>query len=210
MKHNQQIRAMVTFALFLAIEMVLLLTQFGYLRIGPLSATLMHIPVIIAAILLGTKYGALLGLVFGLTSIWNATTAPGITSFVFSPFVSVGGMQGGWQSIVIAIVPRVLLGVIAGELYRLLSKKWNRSLSAGVSAAAATLAHTLMVLGLIALFYAVPYAEAINVAQSALFIYLASVIATNGIAEMAVAALCAAAVVKAVKPIRNLKPVKSN
>ncbi|MEG0274822.1 MAG: ECF transporter S component, partial [Longicatena sp.] len=45
-------------ALFLAIQVVLVVTPLGYLAIGPLSLTTMHIPVIIAAILFGKKAGA--------------------------------------------------------------------------------------------------------------------------------------------------------
>ncbi|MEF9968776.1 MAG: ECF transporter S component, partial [Longicatena sp.] len=40
-------------AMFLAIEIVLVITPLGYLPIGPISATTMHIPVIIAGIVLG-------------------------------------------------------------------------------------------------------------------------------------------------------------
>ena len=121
MKKSQNLKKMTLFALFIAIEMMLLMTPFGYLRIGPISATLMHIPVILAAIFLGTGYGVALGLIFGITSVINATMTPGITSFVFSPFVTIGGMSGNFMSLVIAIVPRVLLGVISGLLFQLFS-----------------------------------------------------------------------------------------
>ncbi|HAM30781.1 MAG TPA: ECF transporter S component, partial [Erysipelotrichaceae bacterium] len=47
MKKSQNLKKMTLFALFIAIEMMLLMTPFGYLRIGPISATLMHIPVIL-------------------------------------------------------------------------------------------------------------------------------------------------------------------
>lgn len=205
MKRNSKIQHMTIFALFLAIELVLLFTQLGYLRIGPLSATLMHIPVIAASILLGTKYGMALGLVFGLTSVWNATMTPGITSFVFSPFVTVAGVTGGFQSLIIAIVPRVLLGWIAGALYSLLDKKMADAPAAGIAACAATLCHTFMVVGLIALFYGEAYANAINVASSALFAYLGTVILTNGLSEAALAAIICMALVKALRP--SARPV---
>ena len=40
-------------AMFLAIQIILVVTPLGYLPIGPISATTMHIPVIIAGIALG-------------------------------------------------------------------------------------------------------------------------------------------------------------
>ena len=49
-------------AMFLAIQIILVVTPLGYLPIGPISATTMHIPVIIAGIALGKKAGAQLAL----------------------------------------------------------------------------------------------------------------------------------------------------
>ena len=193
-KTTNQIRNLTMMALFVAIEIILLVTPFGYLRIGPLSATLMHVPVIVCACVMSTKFGAFLGLVFGITSVINATMAPTITSFAFSPFIEIGGFQGGFQSLIVAIVPRILLGVIAGYLYRfLLKKSFSKTKSL----------HTIMVLGLIILFYAVPYAEAIGVANSALMAYMGTVLLTNMIPEIVVAVLINIALVKALAPVLN-------
>ena len=111
---SKKTKNMALFAFFLAVELVLLFTPLGFLRINPvISITLMHIPVIIASITMGWKYGAMLGLVFGLCSVWNATFAPGLTSFCFSPFITVGNISGNFNSLIIAIVPRVLIGIIS-------------------------------------------------------------------------------------------------
>lgn len=80
---SKKTQYMTFMAMFLAIEIILVVTPLGYIPIGPLSATTMHIPVIIAGITLGKKAGAQLGLVFGLTSLIRATIQPGITSFCF-------------------------------------------------------------------------------------------------------------------------------
>ena len=47
-------------AFFVAIEMVLTMTQLGYLPLGPISITTMHLPVILAGIVLGPTYGQVL------------------------------------------------------------------------------------------------------------------------------------------------------
>ncbi len=156
------------FSMFLAIELVLLLTPLGYIRTPALSITLMHIPVIACGILMGPGYGAALGLVFGLTSIWNATTAPGPASFIFSPFVTIGTISGNWSSLLIALVPRILLGYLAGVFFNFFSKKMNRPVAALVTGILATLCHTLMVLGLIAIFWGPQYAELNGVAENML------------------------------------------
>ena len=196
MNRSTNIRTMTILSLFLAIEFVLLVTPLGFLRIGPLSATLLHIPVILAAILIGTKYGVFMGLFFGLASVWNATTAPGPISFVFSPFITIGGMSGGWQSLIVALVPRVLLGLIAGGLFSLFSKKFSRAKSAGMAAGIATFVHTIMVLGLIVIFYGEPYAAALGIAQNALLGVLAYTIATNGMLELVLAVVISMSVSK--------------
>ena len=196
MNKSTSIRTMTIFSLFIAIEVVLLITPLGFLRIGPLSATLLHIPVILAAILLGTKYGVLLGLFFGLASIWNATTAPGPISFVFSPFITIGGMSGGWQSLIVALVPRILLGWIAGSVFTILKKKMSRAKSAGIAAGVSTFLHTAMVLTLIAVFYGKPYAQALGIAQNALVGVLAYTIATNGMLELVLAVVVGMAIAK--------------
>ncbi|WP_347296649.1 ECF transporter S component [Ileibacterium valens] len=202
MKTNSKTRKMSLFAMFLAIELMLVLTPIGYIRLPGLSITMMHIPVIAAGILLGWKYGAALGLVFGLTSIWNATMQPGPTSFVFSPFVTIAGISGNWTSLIIALVPRILLGAIAGWLFEafVIKAKMNTPLAACLAAVLATFCHTFMVLGLIYLLWGGQYASAIGSAPEALLGLLAMVVVTNGLAEMALAGVVCMALVKAIKP----------
>ena len=73
-------------AVIAAIIVIMAFVPFlGYIPLGFMNAATLHIPVIIGAILLGPKYGAFLGLTFGLTSLWKNTFMPNPTSFVFSP-----------------------------------------------------------------------------------------------------------------------------
>ena len=99
MKNQKKIRQLTVAAFFVAVELVLTLTPIGYIPIGPINATTMHIPVILAGILIGRRWGAMLGGVFGLTSLAKATFSPGVTSFVFSPFITVGGVHGNFWSL---------------------------------------------------------------------------------------------------------------
>lgn len=59
---------MVQVGILTAIVLVMSFTPLGYLHIGPFSMSLLSIPVVIGAMLVGPEAGALLGLVFGLTS----------------------------------------------------------------------------------------------------------------------------------------------
>lgn len=199
---SKKTQYMTFMAMFLAIEIILVVTPLGYIPIGPLSATTMHIPVIIAGIALGRKAGAQLGLVFGLTSLIRATLQPGITSFCFSPFVTVGNISGDWRSVVIALVPRILLGYLAGVIFDLLKDKFNNeNVAAVASALVGAITNTVLVLGGIYLFFGGAYADAINIAYSSLIAVLLGVVTTNGIVEAIIGAIVALLAYKAIKPM---------
>lgn len=199
---SKKTQYMTFMAMFLAIEIILVVTPLGYIPIGPLSATTMHIPVIIAGIALGRKAGAQLGLVFGLTSLIRATLQPGITSFCFSPFVTVGNISGDWRSVVIALVPRILLGYLAGVIFDLLKDKFkNENVAAVASALVGAITNTVLVLGGIYLFFGGAYANAINIAYSSLIAVLLGVVTTNGIVEAIIGAIVALLAYKAIKPM---------
>lgn len=199
---SKKTQYMTFMAMFLAIEIILVVTPLGYIPIGPLSATTMHIPVIIAGIALGRKAGAQLGLVFGLTSLIRATLQPGITSFCFSPFVTVGNISGDWRSVVIALVPRILLGYLAGVIFDLLKDKFkNENVAAVASALVGAITNTVLVLGGIYLFFGGAYADAINIAYSSLIAVLLGVVTTNGIVEAIIGAIVALLAYKAIKPM---------
>lgn len=155
---NPRTVRMVQLALLIALLAVLTFTPLGYLVIPPVSITFLHIPVIIGAILLGPRNGAILGFAFGMTAMIRATFA-GVTpvDMMFSPFASGEPLQ----SLIVCFIPRVLLGAIAGLLYLVLHKLLRRNAVAiGASALVATACHTLMVLGLLSvLFSAFPLKE---------------------------------------------------
>ena len=97
--------------IFTAVIFVMAAVPFlGYIPLGFMNATIIHVPVIIGALILGPRYGAWLGFVFGMTSLIRATLTPTVTSFVFSPFITIGGYRGNLWSIVIAVVPGSVSG----------------------------------------------------------------------------------------------------
>lgn len=198
---SQKIRTLTLLAFFIAIEIVLMLTPLGFIPIGIIRATTLHIPVILAGILLGSKFGAVVGFTFGFMSLLINTFQPTITSFVFSPFVSIGGVSGNFASLLIVFGPRILLGALSGWMFQFLQKlKLNSNLSVMLSAVINTLIHTALVLSLIALFFGQPYASAKGVEVSQLFTLILAVISTNGIIEMILAGIIVTALYKALKP----------
>ena len=204
---SKKTQYMTSMALFLAIEIILVVTPLGYIPIGPLNATTMHIPVIIAGIVLGKKVGAELGFVFGLTSLIKATIQPGITSFCFSPFVTIGTMSGNYKSLLIAFVPRILLGYLAGLVFEIMKKNNRENLGVVVGALTGAITNTVLVLSGIYIFFGEAYASAVGVQYSTLVTVLLGVVSTNGILEAILGAIVSLAIYKALKPILKSKQV---
>lgn len=187
-------KGLVQMAIFSALIIVLAFTPFiGYIPLGFTRATIIHIPVIIGSLMLGPKKGAVLGGVFGLTSFINNTVNPTLTSFVFTPFYSLGEFSGGIGSLIICFVPRILIGVVPFYVYHLIRKasKADGVSPAGLIAAglSGALTNTLLVMNLIFLFFRDAYAAANGVAANALYGFILSIIGINGVPEAVVAAV---------------------
>lgn len=167
----------------------------GYIPLGFTRATIIHVPVIIASLLMGPKKGAVLGFLFGLTSFINNTINPTPTSFVFTPFYSIGDVHGGIGSVIICFVPRILVGVIPFFVYKLVLRFVSEETRAkGVSGIGLILAgisgalvNTLLVMNMIFLFFREAYAAANDVALSAVYGFILSIIGINGVPEAIVA-----------------------
>lgn len=195
---------LVQFAILLAIEAIVAFTPLGSLPVGPLVATLAHVPVIIAAISLGTGAGAGLGFAAGLFSflVWTFMPPNPMLAFAFTPFYSFGEFHGNFWSLVICFVPRVLIGVFAGLAYRGMRRVCKAdAVCMGVAAVFGTLANTLLVLGGIYVVFGVEYAAANGVAYELLLGALGVVVATNGVLEIVVAIVAAVAVCTALKKV---------
>lgn len=201
---------MVEVALFSAIVVLLAFTPFlGYIPLGFINATTIHIPVILASVLLGPREGAVVGGVFGLTSLIKNTVQPNLTSFVFTPFYSLGETSGNFWSLVICLVPRILVGVVPYFVYKLIRRLTDRSEVLPLAAAgiAGALTNTLLVMNLIYLFFAAPYgvanAEAIAKAGTTVYGFILGVICTSGIPEAVGAAILVAAIGKVLLTARR-------
>ncbi|HIX14959.1 MAG TPA: ECF transporter S component [Candidatus Hungatella pullicola] len=198
MNIESKTRNMVLAAVFLAIIVFLAFTPFGYIPLGFMNATIIHVPVIIGAVFLGPKYGGFLGLVFGLTSLWKNTYMPNATSFVFSPFITIGDFGGNFWSLVICLVPRILIGVVAYYVFcagmKLLGK---RTLSLAAAGVAGSLTNTLLVMNLIYLFFGEQYGAAARGITDGIYGVIMGIICINGIPEAIVAAILSTAIAQA-------------
>lgn len=191
-------RYMATLAMFCGILLVMGATGIGFIPLPVIKATTMHIPVILGAILLGPAAGAVLGGVFGLCSIWANTTSPGLLAFAFSPFMTTEGLPGVLKSLWIALGCRILLGVIAGWLWKGMKRLLKQDyLALPVTAAISTICHTILVMGSIYLLLAQQYAQAKNVAITAVFELVMGTVTASGIPEAIIAAVLVTVIGKA-------------
>ncbi len=206
MNISKKTEEMVLTAIFAAIIIAMAnIPYLGYLNLGVISATLIHIPVIIGAILIGPKAGAFLGFVFGATSLIRATFEPNLSSFAFSPFYAGGNM---W-SLVVCFVPRILIGIVSYYVFHSMMKLWKKgkeeqkknmgaeAVSLVVAGVAGSMTNTLLVMNLIFVFFSDQYGAVQGVAGAgAIYKFIVGVIVANGIPEAIVAGVITAMVCK--------------
>jgi len=152
----------------------------GYINYGLVEITTLHIVVAVGAVMLGWRYGAVLGFVWGVTCMLRALTNP-----LWAPFVNP----------MICLVPRVLVGIVGGLTAQGLRKiRMRTGLVAALSAAAATLTNTVLVLSALKLFSVV--LEGLPLLGT---IY-ATLIGVNGSIELVAAVLLVPVIVAAISP----------
>ncbi|MBM7687910.1 ECF transporter S component [Enterococcus ureilyticus] len=199
-------------AMFLAILILLSAVPFlGFIPIGPINATTMHIPVIIASIVLGPKIGAFLGGVFGIISMIRSTVVLSPLSFVFSPFIPVIGTdQGSWKAIIVAMVPRILIGIVPYFVFMALKKltknnPTSQSFSLFIAGFLGSATNTILVMNLIYFLFKDSYAQSIGASGTAIYTAILTVIFTSGVVEAIVAAIATVGVTSVL-----LRLVKNN
>lgn len=194
-KHDT--RWMVSVALMVAIIIVLANTPLGMIQLPIIKATTVHIPVILGAVLLGPAAGAILGGVFGICSLVSNTMAPTLLSFAFSPFMSTTGIPGALKAIWISVGCRILIGVAAGWLWILFEKvKLNQIIALPIVGFVGSMVNTVTVMGSIYFLFAQQYAEAKDVALTAVFGLVMGTVTASGIPEAIAAAILVLAIGK--------------
>ena len=171
-KANQTAQLALLIATMVVIE-VLSQTIFAAFAL-PIKPTLTHIPVIIASIVYGPKIGAYLGGFMGIMSIVRNTIVYTVGSYLFSPFVE----GGTWASAVIAIVPRILIGIFPYFIYKLLQNRLGLTLSGVLGA----FTNTFFVL--LGIYFLIP-----NFYSAGGKTLMATIFTINSVAEMVIAGL---------------------
>jgi len=160
-----------------AISIFLLVTQWGFIPwFGGFSLTIMHVPVIIAAILEGPIVGLGVGIIFGVGSLLRAAYAPlmpGDRIFI-DPLIS--------------IFPRLFIGPVAYYSWKILQKIPVIGLiTSGITG---SLTNSILVLGMIGILGHAPW-------EALYFSFI-----TNSLLEAGVSAFLVVVVVAAYRQIK--------
>lgn len=189
MNINPKVRTLVVLSLLVAIVVLLGApgSPLGFIPLGVVTPTTVHIPVIVGAMVTGPVGGGVLGLAFGLMSLITSIVRPTL----FSP---------AFLNPLISILPRILFGVITGWMFRSLNRAvkgsfWCVPLVSGL----ATAIHTTLVMGgIVLLGNWFPGIQGVAVQVPTL---LSGIILVNTLPEIALSILVCSAVMRALRPI---------
>ena len=203
---RNKIYEMVLYALFIAITAILGLTPLGFIPLI-VSITTTHMPVIIGSYSLGAKGGAILGGVFGLTSLIQCFRNPVDVTAQLMLGKSTGGFGLYNLFLIVAIIflPRILCGVFSALTYKGISKfDKSRVIAMGTAAVVGSMTNTIFYLGGLYLFAFDTMSAAYGVSTyGALLKIILGVVGFNGVIEAIAALIICTAVGKAVAVARD-------
>lgn len=167
-------KEMVTTAVLSAIIVILGYTPLGLIPLPTMTATILHIPVAIGAVLYGPQIGLTLGTVMGLTTLSKAILAPvsPLDPLFINPLVSV--------------IPRALMGIITAYAFIVLSKGIKKTaVSVGITAAIASITNTVLTLGALVIVYSKQLGQILeqNQVPGTAIAFVLGIAGTSGIAE---------------------------
>ncbi len=168
----------------------------GYISYGALSITLIHIPVIIGACVMGVKGGAILGTVWGVSCIVKAVLAPP------SPLEGII-----FKNPLVALIPRIIAGAVAGLIFTLIAKKDKKKhIASALGALSGCLCNTIFVMGSIYVLYGEKYGTELGIASvnfGGLTNYILAAFGINAVVEIIVAIVIAIPVSLALRKVKT-------
>lgn len=194
---NTRVLFLTRMAVLVAIIIILTVFNIGNIPVGPIVATVYQVPIIIGAILLGPAAGATLGGIWGLLCFYLALTGQ-TTDIVALGAVS----QSPLMYFLIAVVPRVLTGLLAGYIFRLFNRLFKGKkdvLSFGITGTLGSLCNTVFYLSALYLLAKEIIAEKYFLALNAVLAVVMGVAYTNGLVEAAISCFIVMGVCKALR-----------
>ncbi len=195
MNNRSNLTKMTELAIFITIIIVMKITGLSSIPVGPLVMTFTMVPIAIGAMLLGPAEGAVLGFIYGLTSLYDAITgASAMTGFFFqvSPV----------NTIILCVVIRTLVGLFTGLIFRALKKLDKKNIwSYYVGGLMAPMLNTVMFMGYIVLvFYKTEFVQNLVTKVGAVnpFMFIVLLVGIQGMIEWLTGFVLGGTVAKAV------------
>ena len=198
MKNRKKVLRMTAASLLAALIFLFGGTPLGLIPLGFINITVLCVPVIIGAVVLGMRTGLLLGFCFGTAS---AMSMVGLSLTPPSALASALFGASPVLALLMCYVPRLLSPLVCSSVYFILNRKKVRlSLAVMCSAAAGSVTNTVFYLGLMLAFYAL-----CGLDSTAILSLIAGTGILAGTCEAVAAALIASPVVKALSktPVFN-------
>lgn len=190
MKKTVNTKQMVITAVLSAIIVIMGYTPLGLIPLPGMTATILHTPVAIGAILYGPKVGLILGTVMGFTTLSKAILAP------------VSPLDPLFMNPLVSVLPRALMGLITAYVFIGITRLVKSSgISVGIAAIIASVANTVLTLGSLVLVYANKLEVILEQLQipGTVMAFIMGIIATNGIAEAIITTMLVVPIVLGLK-----------
>ena len=139
-------------------------------RSGGISLTIMHIPVLVAAVIEGPVAGTVVGLIFGVTSLIRAAVAP------------LGPLDPLFTNPLVSVLPRLFIGLAAWATFRLFRGR-VLPLAAGLAGAVGGFINTVLVLSMLGLTAGRDIAGILGMDIGTIPAFLAGIALSNGLIE---------------------------
>lgn len=195
MNNRTNLRKMTELAIFISIILVMKITGLSSIPVGPLVMTLTMIPIAIGAMLLGPVEGAVLGFIYGLTSLYDALTSKSAMTHFFFQVSPV-------NTVILCVIIRTLVGFLTGIIFKAVKKiDKKKFICYYVGGLAAPMINTILFMGyIVVVFYRTEYvqnlADKVGAANPLMFVVL--VVGIQGMLEWLGGVIIGGSVAKAV------------
>ncbi len=194
-KTGFQPRQVTLLGLLTALLILLSVTPLGYLRIGPISATLNMIPVGVAAVALGWKGGAFTGCVFGLTSFVSALTGGSAIGAILMGISPV-------RTFFLCMIPRVMMGFLVGVCHGPMASKLGEGGAGRITGFFCAAWNTIFYMaGLLLLFGRTEYVQSLVAGRNVLA-FVCGFVGLNAVLEVVCATVLVGLLAKALERAR--------
>src|SRR5690554_5088501 len=129
-------------AMFIAIIAIMaLIPNLGIITVGPISITILHVPVIVAGIAFGMKSALISSAAFGFSTMFVAMTR------------AVTPVDVLFANPILSVLPRIAFGLMIVFIFNLVKNiKFNENITIGITAFVSTIFHAIFVLGILYFF----------------------------------------------------------